>query len=338
MIAAVIAHGQPARGESQHIAPVLASGDASGVLLANRAGAVGVHRANFVHLLGHRIPAHAAGATGDDSLEGELLPLAVLQFGLSRVYADRPALEGANVERRHVPVRPRSLQVDGVPPGAVGDHRIAHGRAYRVERLGQAFDVFVVVRVAEPSPTIGRDDGWLELDRFGRRLGAQDLVCILVGELRARRGGGVLREIRRGEGRAEVGHGQDDDEGQEYEGDAPCSEQLLLRLHLVQHEHVDLVVRQVAPSRLVHVPHGHFGIVEYAIAVHVVFLREGRELTNANGVFFGSLVLGRRRRRVDDFVVAAGNVNGSFVDRMHVGAAGGGGAHVVVVGRGWEGW
>jgi len=172
VIAAVIAHGQPARGESQHVAPVLAGGDASGVLLAMRAGAaVGVHLANFAQLLGQRISAHAAGATGDDSLEGELLPLAVLQFGLSRAYADRPALEGANVERRHVPVRPRSLQVDGVPPGAVADHPVAHGRAYRVERLGQAFDV-IVVRGAEPSPAVWRDDGWFELDRFDRRLGA----------------------------------------------------------------------------------------------------------------------------------------------------------------------
>jgi hypothetical protein len=165
VITAVIAHGQPAQGESQHIAPVLASGDMSGVLLAMRASAtVGVHRANLVHLLCHRIPVHAAGATGDDSLEGKLLPLAVSQFGLSCVYADRPALEGAHIERRHFPFCPRSLQVDGVPPGAVAGHHVAHGRAYRVERLGQAFDVFII-RGAKPSPTtVWREDSWLELD------------------------------------------------------------------------------------------------------------------------------------------------------------------------------
>jgi len=138
-------------------------------------------------------------------------------------------------------------------------------------------------------------------------------VSGFVGELRARRGGGVLREGRRGEGRAEVGHGQDDDEGQEDERDAPRSEQLLLHLHLLEHQRVDFVVRQVAPSRRVHAPHGHFGIVEYPIAVHVVFLREGRELANADGVF-GGLDLGRRRRLVDKFVVAAGNVNDGFFD------------------------
>jgi hypothetical protein len=138
---------------------------------------------------------------------------------------------------------------------------------------------------ASPSRSAFRDD-----ERRGSVARSNHVVAVLLHH-DAILDVGVLGERSRSKARAKRRERKEEHDKHKDQRHALQAKDLVLKLHLLQHDLVDLLVGQVAAVIGIHITHGLLRGIEFAVAVNVVHLGNCRESGE-------SLVVGRQSVRM----------------------------------------